>query len=110
MRETVFLRFADATEALSTFRLITGAQADGLSDVPPMVEVGGFPIFVDVLFGTGTITRQIGEAEDGTPLAEPLPGFHVNLSLPDGATLPDALVAFAQTPTNPACVFLGDTP
>ena len=115
MRETVFLRFADAAKALDAFRLITGAEAEGLSDVPSMVEVGGFTIFVDVLFGTGTIMRPTGETvtdAEGiiTPVMAARPGFHVNLSLPEGAVLPDALAGYRQTPENPACVFFGDTP
>lgn len=110
MRETVFLRFTDAAEALAAFTLITGTEADGLSDVPPMVEVGGHAIFVDVLFGTGVVMRQTGDDAEGDPIMEARPGFHVNLSLPEGAVLPEALAAYRQTPTHPACVFLGDTP
>lgn len=107
----IYLRFADAAEALAIFNAIVGGdEAASLTDVPPVVFISGVPIYIDVIFGTGIVMRATGETttDDEGNSVEVLAlvaGFHVNLLLPDDVTLPDALVAHQIQPANPACAW-----
>lgn len=107
----IYLRFDDAAEALATFNAIVGSdEITGLTDVPPVVFVGGAPIYIDVIFGTGVVMRPTGETVtddqgNAVDVMAPIPGFHTNLLLPDDVALPDALVAHQIRPANPACAW-----
>ena len=75
-----------------------------------MVFLAAGPIYIDVVFGTGIVSRPTGEtvtdAEGNVvDVTAPIPGFHVNLLLPDGVDLPAALAAVQIHPANPACVW-----
>lgn len=106
----VYLRFPDQAAAIAAFNTIAGEDAAALSDVPPVVFLAAGPIYIDVVFGTGIVSRPTGETVTNVEgnvvdVAAPIPGFHVNLLLPDGVDLPEALAAVRINPAAPACTW-----
>lgn len=111
--ETIFLRFVSREEAIAAFNSVTGADAEALQDVPPVVMLEHGPCFIDVIFGDGVVRRPTGEVVQGElgpePVVQPVAGFHVNLLLSPGAVLPEELEAVRIYPEDPACVFATET-
>lgn len=106
---TIFLRFADAAEALSLLAAagLTVADDTGRAVAPVTLTAVG-PVYADVLFGTGLVFEPTGETDgDGNPVTAAVPGYHVNLLVPEAWELPAALASKAMTPSSPACVFAG---
>ena len=64
------------------------------------------PVYADVLFGTGIVHEPTGATDgDGNPVTAAVPGYHVNLLVPDAWEPPAALASKVVTPASPACVF-----
>ena len=106
---TIYLRFGDAAEALS---LLTAAGLTVADDadraIAPVTLAAAGPVYADVLFGTGIVFEPSGETDgDGNPVTAAVPGYHVNLLVPEAWEPPAALASKAVTPSSPACVFAG---
>lgn len=104
---TIFLRFADRSEALALLGAVgLTAETETGPALPPLVMTAAGPVYPDLVFGTGTIALPTGALDaDGLPILAPAEGCHVNLLAPDGWPLPEPLADKVVTPTNPACVF-----
>lgn len=99
---TLYLRFPDMATALSAFAIVTGQDAETVSDVPSKVVVNGVLCDVDVI---GQLSRLSGNDADGRPLFEPVAGFHVNIWVPDDALVPAELEPFRVYPVTPSRSF-----
>jgi hypothetical protein len=103
---TIYLRFADAAEALD--RLGAAGLTTDDDGVAPVTLTAAGPVYADVLFGTGIVFEPTGATDgDGQPLTTAVPGYHVNLLVPEAWEPPAALASKAVTPASPACVFAG---
>lgn len=97
---TLYLRFPNMAMALAAFAIVTGQDAETVSDVPSKVVVNGVLCDVDPI---GPITRETGALDvDGLPVAEIVPGWHVNIWLPDTAIVPPELEPFRVYPVTPS--------
>lgn len=92
---TRFYRFPDAETALDLLGIATAAGRI----IPCDMMVDGVCVAIDVLYGTGVITRRIG-GTDEAPEYEALDGFHVNTS----HDVP-GLSEYEVAPDDPVCVF-----
>ncbi|WP_343684125.1 hypothetical protein [Asticcacaulis sp.] len=94
---TSYLRFIDSVAALA----LLGADTDAGRSIPLNAEIDGQYCAIDVVFGTGQITRLI-EVDGQDATTEVLPGYHVNVA--SCGPLP-SLAAFRIAPAKPVCVF-----
>ncbi|MCW1840614.1 hypothetical protein [Prosthecomicrobium hirschii] len=116
---TIFLRFADRSEALAllgaaglTVAPETGTETETETEtetgpvLPPLVMTAAGPVYPDLVFGTGIVALPTGALDaDGLPILAPAEGCHVNLLAPDGWPLPEPLAGKVVAPASPACVF-----
>lgn len=118
---TIFLRFADRSEALAllgaaglTVAPETGAGTETETEteigtgpvLPPLVMTASGPVYPDLVFGTGIVALPTGALDaDGLPILAPAEGCHVNLLAPDGWPLPAPIADKVVAPASPACVF-----
>jgi len=85
----------------------TSGYYDGDTPVTETVPVGWDGVLLDRV---GTIFRDTGQTYEVngqvSPILEPTEGYHVNVRVRDGFTLPDALQPFViQAPINPKRVW-----
>ena len=112
---TIFLRFADRSEALALLGAAgltvapeteTGTETGTGPVLPPLVMTASGPVYPDLVFGTGIVALPTGALDaDGLPILAPAEGCHVNLLAPDGWPLPAPLADKVVAPACPACVF-----
>ena len=120
---TIFLRFADRSEALALLGAAgltvapeigagtatgteTGPETETGPVLPPLVMTASGPVYPDLVFGTGIVALPTGALDaDGLPILAPAEGCHVNLLAPDGWPLPAPLAGNVVAPARPACVF-----
>lgn len=106
---TIFLRFADRSEALALLGAVgLTAETETGPVLLPLVMTASGPVYPDLVFGSGIIALPTGALDgDGLPVLAPAEGCHVNLLAPDGWPLPGALASKVVTPDSPVCVFAG---
>lgn len=108
MQLDFFLRFESAEQALAQAKLLGFAGEDALELPSDGVwhdnegrEVAYY--LIDVVFGTGTIFRNVGT--DDEPVMERMPGFHINGRwIGPEEHIPDFGPALVM-PDNPSCRF-----
>ena len=105
---TIFLRFADRSEALALLGAVgLTAETETGPAPPPLVMTAAGPVYPDLVFGTGIVALPTGALDaDGLPILAPAEGCHVNLLAPDGWPLPEPLAGKVVTPGSPVCVFV----
>jgi hypothetical protein len=108
---TLFLRFADPSEAfavLETIGILCPVGETGTLCLPCDGEALGTRYAIDLLFGSGMLHHATGETAafegEAITLTEPRTGFHINLFW-DGPT-PDELRPYLVHPQSPAVRFL----
>lgn len=93
---TIFLRFADRAEAVSTLASLLGFDTEQDQD--------GKQIYSSGLYGGGEETRYHLSFLADMGVASLASGDLVNLLWPDGVTAPD-FGSFVIEPATPSCVF-----
>lgn len=104
---TIFLRFADRSEALALLGAVgLTVETETGPALPPLVMTASGPVYPDLVFGTGLVALPTGALDDdGMPILAPAEGCHVNLLAPDDWPLPGSIAGKVVTPSNPVCVF-----